>query len=475
MEAATPLRTPTIRTLGDDRLVVDGLVVQDECAVRLVREREEAGDDPVRAVSDAIEIGARVLDREQAGANADFVKSEFDKVSREVEAAFTERARAVSEQLEKQMDEVFGPESGHLTRALDKHFSDGSSTAVQNRVKDVITEVMQRSREDLLKQFSSADGQNPLADFKAGTLRQLREAGDRQDKNLTALNEQLTALKVELQALRDEKEKADEVEAERERGSAKGRTFEEAVAEALERVAAMRGDACDAVGDVTGSTGKVGDVVVEIDACNGPARGRIVFEAKSGKALTKPKAWQQLNAALDQRDADFAVLVVPSDDRLPAKTRPLTEYNGDKLLVAFDPEGDTTLPLEVAYSLARARVLMSRGDDDSIDSGAIRDVVERALAVVDDARKIKSQLTGSKKGIEAAYEMLDEMENRVRDYLRDIESLAAEGAPTAEAAPGGGGEAERTAAGEGEPAAAPPERESAPAAPAVIPGQESLV
>ena len=76
MEAATPLRQPHVRTIGD-RLVVDGLVVEDETAVRLVREREEAGGDPVRIVADAVEIGARVLDREQAGANAEFVKTEF--------------------------------------------------------------------------------------------------------------------------------------------------------------------------------------------------------------------------------------------------------------------------------------------------------------------------------------------------------------------------------------------------------------
>src|SRR3954465_15332857 len=100
MEAATPLRQPHVRTIGD-RLVVDGLVIEDECAVRLVREREESGADPVRAVADAVEIGARVLDREQAGANAEFVRNEFDKVSREVEEAFTERARAVGEALER--------------------------------------------------------------------------------------------------------------------------------------------------------------------------------------------------------------------------------------------------------------------------------------------------------------------------------------------------------------------------------------
>jgi len=38
MEAATPLRQPHVGTIGN-RLVVDGLVVEDECAVRLVRER----------------------------------------------------------------------------------------------------------------------------------------------------------------------------------------------------------------------------------------------------------------------------------------------------------------------------------------------------------------------------------------------------------------------------------------------------
>src|ERR687883_193825 len=135
MEAATPLRQPHVRTVGD-RVVVDGVVVQDECAVRLVREREETGDDPVKAVVDAIEIGARVLDREQAGANADFVRSEFDKVSREVETAFVERAKEVAEELGKKVDETFGPESGHVTKALERHFGDESSAAVQHRVRD---------------------------------------------------------------------------------------------------------------------------------------------------------------------------------------------------------------------------------------------------------------------------------------------------------------------------------------------------
>ena len=94
------------------------------------------------------------------------------------------------------------------------------------------------------------------------------------------------------------------------------------------------------------ATGKVGDVVVAIDACNGPARGRIVFEAKDRKSLSAPTALKELDSALAERSADFAVMLVPSDDRLPAKLQQLREYNGDKMLVALDPDGGS-LGLEI--------------------------------------------------------------------------------------------------------------------------------
>jgi uncharacterized coiled-coil DUF342 family protein len=429
MEAATPLRPPHVRVIGD-RLVVDGLVVTDATTVRLAREREATGADPVALVQDAIEIGARVLDREQTGANAEFVKTEFEKTSREVETAFADRAREVAEQLASQLDDVFGADSGVLSKALERHFSDGSSTAVQHRVKAVVDEVMARSREDLLRQFSSADGQNPLADFKRASLAMIKQAGDQQHEVSRALLEKMAALERELQGLRDERGKQLELEAERERGTAKGRSFEEAVYEAVDVIAVAQGDDCDAVGDLKAATGKAGDVVVAIDACRGPARGRIVFEAKTSK-LSKPKALSELDESLAARDADFAVLVVPSEDKVPAKMLALREYNGDKLIVAFDPDDGSRLGLEVAYSLARARVLMSRGGAEGVDSAAIRDGVERALAAMEDVRKIKLQLTGASTSIDGARKLLEEMAERVRALLAEIDEVSRAAVPTA--------------------------------------------
>src|SRR3954469_5105231 len=259
MEAATPLRQPHVRTIGD-RLVVDGLVVEDDTAVRVVRarggggggpragrrvrDREEAGGDPVRVVADAIEIGARGLDREQAGANAEFVKGELDKATREVERVLAERAWEVPEQLGRKVDEAFGAESGHVTKTIERHFSDESSAAVQNRVREVVTEALAQVQQSLVQQFSSADARNPLAEFKAGVVREVQSVGRAQTQSLQEMGVRLAALQQQLGELRVERDKEAEIEAERERGTAKGRTFEELVAEAVDRIAVVQGDDC---------------------------------------------------------------------------------------------------------------------------------------------------------------------------------------------------------------------------------------
>jgi hypothetical protein len=424
MEAATPLRKAHVRTIGD-RLVVDGLVLDDECAVRLVREREEAGGDTVRVVADAVEIGARVLDREQAGANTEFVKGELDRATREVEQVLAERTREVTEQIGRKVDEAFGAESGHVTKTIQRHFSDDSSAAVQNRVREVVAEALTHVQQSLVQQFSSADSRNPLAEFKAGVVREVQDAGRRQHQTLEDLGRRMGALQQQLGELRVEREKLAEIEAERERGTAKGRTFEELVAEAIDRLASLQGDDCEAVGDLKGATGRTGDIVVALDACRGPARGRIVFEAKTGR-LSKPVALRELDRSLQERDADFAVLVVPSEDKVPAKMRSLREYNGDKLIVTFDAEAEGALTLEVAYSLARARVLMSRSEADGIDATAVRDTVERALNAMETVRAIKSQLTGAKSSIDRARDLIDAMADQVREHLKNVDRLVLE-------------------------------------------------
>jgi uncharacterized protein DUF2130 len=419
MEAASPLPLARVHVVNG-RLAIDWLTIDDETAVRLAADR----DDPTRFVVEAIEIGARVLDREQTGANAEFVRAEFEKTARRLDTEFVERARKVAERLDEKVDEVFGPEHGHVTKALARHFGDESSVAVQNRVKSLLAEVSVQMREDLRKQFTSDSDSNPLHGFQNAHLAATRQIAGQQNEQMRALNEKLEKMNLEIARLRAEKEKLSEIAAVQDKGTAKGRTYEEAVAEALESLAGARGDDLDALGDTRGEGGKKGDFVVAIDACAGPARGRIVFEAKNRK-LSKNEALAELDGALETRAADYAVLVVSSDGKLPARTHPLREFNGDKLFVTFDPEDGSTLALEVAYGLARARVLMARAGDDGIDTSALRAAVERAQGAMENVRRIKSQLTNATNGIENARVFLDDMAADVRGHLATIETLLA--------------------------------------------------
>lgn len=430
MEAATPLRPPQVHVLAN-AVVIDSLTITDPAAVQLVRARTDNGEDPAKVVSDAIEIGARVLDREQAGATVELFRADLEKSTREVDAALSKRTEQVTRDLVKRVDELFGPDTGHVTRVLQRHFADESSVAVQHRIRKAVDETLTDSRERLLKLFSSADGSNPLADFKNAQVGQFKRLADQQDTNLRAMAEQMTALKLEVQKLQSEKEKQAEVAAEHDRSTAKGRPYEEAVFDAVDAVAHARGDDCDAVGDVRGAGGRKGDVLVAVDGCAGPARGRIVFEAKNSQR-SKKAALDELDEAMAQRDAAYGVWVVPSEALLPAKTHQLREVNGDKLFVVYDPEDGSRLALEVAYSLARARVLMARADDGGLDASAVRAEVERALGAMEDVRRIKVQLTTASGGIEEARKILGDMADRVRVHLQQIDGLLAAAEPSAD-------------------------------------------
>src|SRR5215213_138158 len=218
------------------------------------------------------------------------------------------------------------------------------------------------------------------------------------------------------------REKAASVAAEHARGTAKGRPYEEAVAEAVEAIAMGMGDDCDAVGDFRGGGGRKGDVVVDLDGCAGAPRGRIVFEAKNSRRSRK-EALTNLEAAMAQRAADYGVWVVPSEDTLPARAPALREIGGDKLFVVYDPEDGSRLALVVAYSLARARVTMAKGGADGLDASALRAEVERATVAMEDVRKIKSQLTGAAGQIEDVRKAVELMADRVRGHLAQIDAL----------------------------------------------------
>ena len=425
----------SVRAIGD-RLVIEELVIEDDRTARVVRERAEAGQKPAQTVRDAVEIGARVLEREGMAAEVDYVQREFERTASQVRQQFTDQARGLTETVQKELERVFGAEGGVMSKALEghadeltahisRHFGDESSEAVQHRVRELVEKAMRESRDSLIKHFASDSGANPLADFKTGVnttvteaVRQLREEEQATRKKLETLQSDVVRLTEQTEA------KKTLAEAE-EAGTRKGRSFEERVCRAIDVVASARGDDASATGFDLGTGGsKKGDIVVEIGAADGPSRGRIVFEVKDSK-LTKPKAWAEMNGALQARDAGFAVLVVAGEEKIPAGQQELHEYEGNKLIVAVDPDEPAGRGLELAYRYARCRLLAAAEAELAVDAAGVQAAAAEAKALLGDARAIKGALTTATNSVEKARTGVETLVGSLLDRLDRIESMVA--------------------------------------------------
>jgi hypothetical protein len=100
------------------------------------------------------------------------------------------------------------------------------------------------------------------------------------------------------------------------------------------------------------------------------------------------------------------------------------------MVVTYDPE-DGPLGLQVAYALARARVLMRRADTEDIDADAVSASAERALQSLGEVQRIKQQLTASKTAVDKAAEIVDGMAGAVKANLAEIQALVAAAAAPA--------------------------------------------
>jgi hypothetical protein len=395
----------------DDRLVIERLEVHDAGAARVVREQAKHNRPPAETVRRAIEIGSRVIESEGTAANVDYVRAELER-----------QLRPLAEQLGGVIEE--GQEE--FAERLAGSFDSERSGSVQQQIRELLITAMEHQRNQLAKQFSTQDGANPLADFKDAVVRAVKASQEAQQNQHAQDRDRIDALTSEVTALRERLGAKEELEAEQSRGTAKGRDFEERVHEVIDEIASVRDDVAHHVGDLPGETrGKKGDTVVEIGAGCGPCLAKIAFDPKDSR-LPRPKAWEVLNGALEDRGADYAVLVVATDDNIPAGTQNLVEYEGNKLIVAVDREQPERIVLETAYGLARARALAARKEDLALDAPAMKEAIDEVRRGLESLKAARQALTGVRKNADSIESALAGVEETAKAALARADSLIAD-------------------------------------------------
>lgn len=402
--------------LVDGTLYLRDLVETDAEVLRVVG----ATDDHVENVRQCLRIGARAILAVNATVDTHIVEQRFDAMSEQIE----EQLEAAAARIAAATESLVADDTGTLTLALAAHrdgldallgdtFDPDSKRSVIAVFEQVIEEAQTAQVEGIRRLVATDDEDGPLGRLRHEITRHT--------------NECTRELRLEVQALSERIAVKEAVAPVIAVTTGKGFTFEDAVHDAVCRIAAPHGDLAEQTGKVSGSAAtQKGDEVVTLAADDTMGtQACFVLEAKSRK-LNLRKTHEELDAARENRDALAAVAVFSSQDEAPTPV-PFT-YCGDKAIVVYDPEDGDDSALRLAYMWARwvvRRELAGTAAED-VDVERIGTLIADALRAVDRVTTIKRSHTQAKKSIDQAGEQVALLAHEVRDALDAVaEELSA--------------------------------------------------
>lgn len=195
----------------------------------------------------------------------------------------------------------------------------------------------------------------------------------------------------------------------------KGGKFEEELDPMLRDIAKPFGDMVQYTGEEIGELDrcKKGDFVVTVND-----KHNIAIEAKD-QYLSQPKIKEEMETAIENRDAEYGILVAKSINNIPDEVGWFNEY-GNRLVVALtegeESEGEESdlqnEMLQIAYKWARMKTLEGEAvEQDELDVTALKEELTGISDEIYRFRNIRSKLTN-----------IEDASSDIRDELKEIQS-----------------------------------------------------
>lgn len=207
------------------------------------------------------------------------------------------------------------------------------------------------------------------------------------------------------------------------KGTQKGTEFQERCISHICSVAEPYSDTVEPTGETKGdlSNRKVGDSVVTI----GNTEKRFILEMKhyTTSSLTLPRIKQELDKAMENRRADYGVLVSRNRDALPKEVGWFNEYEGNKLVCAVsdtDDDEENMWVLTTAYRWARLRMMSDTDKSLGVDPDAIAKGITEIGASLNRMKTVTTQCKSINKATEKIEGVMKEEERNMKDEIDNI-------------------------------------------------------
>jgi len=402
-----------VRVEGD-HIAVTGLSLYDAELATYVVDHPEV--DRPAVVERGLKVGLIALRNAGVTLNVDFVAREFERLMHRTDESHDRAAAA----LDFALRETFATKDGKLPRTLDQFL--GENGTLRRLVDDLFDEERRDSAigrmRSLLAGYFDGDGAiisrmldprlaaSPLHGFRDEMREMLKDVSDR-----------LIRLETSRDARSDEREK----------GTAKGLDFEEAVEARLDTLLRGTGDLVEPTGTAVGNSvrGRKGDFLITLDPTS--TRGlpvRVAVEAKSGR-VGLAKLCRDLDETRHNRDAVIAVAVYRAGNA-PSGCAPFT-LHGEHVICEFDQDDPDDTAFTAAVRLGRALALAgSRDHADVVDAAAVRRDLEGIRAQLNAIVGMKSKLTSISTATGDVRNGLEALRQGVLDRVIAIEGNVAD-------------------------------------------------
>jgi len=385
--------------IKDDRAVINDLEITDSRIVDYLNEFDNAQEQE-DAFMRALRVGVTTMKLAKTSQQEEFVERKFGEMQRDFQGEI--------ERIEDEVEAKFG-DDGDVPKIFEDHL--GQNGNLNQQIEDAFSDdgpFKQRLDEEL-----GEDGeriQEALDPDREGTpTYRLKQAFQDQIRSLHD--------KIEEQAATEEA--TEEI---RQRTTLKGDDFEDTVNNILSDLVYGTSDELEFTGETIGEIGsrKVGDFVITLNDTG----QRIVIEAKSSTGYSQRDIKDELDDAIENRDADYGIIVFECESYIPNKIGYFHEFDNQRLSVALSETNEDDIEpgfLRIAHNWAKTRAVQGY-----VDSGTAfePEVVQAAVREVGDSidrfTTIRKKTTSIKKTANEIDVELDEIEAEVKSELTDI-------------------------------------------------------
>jgi len=377
------------------------------------------------AITKALKIGLIALKDIETVGNVDYVEKEFQKFKADLDKEFISlkdefqnKLKETDEIIKDKLNRNFDPETGIMQQVLKQYLGEGgklsdlfdekNNTSAVSKIKNILSDYFDTDASRVVKLLDPNNPESPLSSFK-------KEIEER----LFAIEKEIKAKESAREATREEAEK----------GTKKGLEYQNLVFAEVEKIARILGDDCKPTGNETGLlfNSKLGDVVVTINPSQtNSAVLKIVFEAKD-KEMSLSGLITELDGAKKNRGSEYAIGVISGNNTLKdAKglIGSFRDYPKNKTLCILDKETIDPIALEVAYKLARTKLLLGlqahEQKSESVDIDSINTLIDEIIKKLSDFSTIKGVLTKASGAISNAQTQIENLKLELESMLHEL-------------------------------------------------------